>query len=83
MMAQPTSIRLEDEMVERLERLATATDRPKTWHIERAIARYLEDEAWHVEAIREALEDYRSGNADLVSHEDVKARIKARRAARA
>jgi predicted transcriptional regulator len=78
----PTSIRLDSTLVEQLDQLATATDRPRSWHIERAVVRYLEEEAWQVKAIQEALDDYRSGTADLVSHEEVKRRIEERRRAR-
>jgi len=34
-------------------------------------ARYLEDQAWQVQAIEEALNDLNSGQAERVAHEQV------------
>ena len=43
--------------------------------IEQALTRYLDEEAWQVAAIREALADYQSGTADLVPHDEVVQRL--------
>jgi predicted transcriptional regulator len=45
-MPAPTSIRLDDALAQQLDALATAVDRPRTWLIEQAIRRYVEEEAW-------------------------------------
>ncbi len=74
-MAKVTSVRLEDDLLERIEALADSLDRSKAWVIEQAIKSYVEEQAWQVEAINEALADYRSGNAKLVSHEQVEGEI--------
>lgn len=74
-MARVTSVRLSDELATQLDKLAAAVDRPKAWLIEQAISRYVEDEAWQVQAIAEALSEYRSGTATLRSHEDVMRRL--------
>src|SRR4051812_5835691 len=74
-MAKVTSVRLSDDVAAKLDDLATAVDRPRSWLIEQAIARYLEEEAWQVAAIREALADYEAGTATLVPHEDVVKRL--------
>ena len=50
-------------------------DRPRTWVIEQAVARYVADELPDVEAIREALDAYHRGQAELASHEDVMKRL--------
>lgn len=70
-MSQITSIRLEDTLAERLSTLAAALDRPKTWVIEQALTRYLDEEAWQVKAIQEAVDEVESGNAILIPHEEV------------
>jgi predicted transcriptional regulator len=70
-MAKVTSVRLSDELATRLDQLAAAVDRPKAWLIEQAISRYVEDEAWQVQAIAEALAEYRSGQTTVRSHDEV------------
>lgn len=70
-MANPTSIRLDDELARKLETLAAATDRPKVWLIEQAVRRYVEEQFWQIQAISEALAENGSGASELVSHERV------------
>src|SRR5262245_29338180 len=43
-MTEPASERLPDELATRLDQFAASVDRPKSWVIEQAIARYLEAE---------------------------------------
>jgi predicted transcriptional regulator len=83
-MAKPTSIRLDAELIEQLDALAVTVDRPRTWLIEQAIRRYVEEEARQVQAIREAKEAYESGNdKPLVANDQVwgalETRIQAKR----
>lgn len=73
-----TSVRLADDLSSQLDMLAAAMDRPKAWLIEQAIRRYVEEQAWQVQAITEALADYRSGNATTVPHDQVMERLEAR-----
>ena len=42
MATHPTSVRLDDDLAGKLATLSAATDRPKTWHIEQAIRRYVD-----------------------------------------
>ena len=81
-MSKVTSIRLDDAVVADLERLAVALDRPKSWLIEQAIANYIEEQSWQVEAISEALEAYQRGEETLTPHDEVMDRIDARIRAR-
>lgn len=74
-MSKVTSIRLNDTTAAQLDELAAALDRPRAWVIEQAIQRYVDEEAWQVLAIKEALAEYRSGKAALIPHSEVEARI--------
>jgi predicted transcriptional regulator len=69
---------MDDNLVNQLDELAAAMDRPRTWLIEQAVRRYIEEQAWQVQAIQAALDDYRSGDAVLVPHEEVMDRLEAR-----
>lgn len=77
-MARPTTVRLDDSLTRGLDTLAATTERPRAWHIEQAIRRYLAEEAWQVEAIREELAGYRADADDVVPHDDVMHRLEAR-----
>jgi predicted transcriptional regulator len=77
-MTKVTSVRLEDELASKLEALATSIDRPKAWVIEQAIKSYVDEQSWQVQAIREAMEEYRSGKAELIPHEQVMEELEAR-----
>lgn len=72
-MASPVlSFRVEDDLVRQLDHLAQATDRDRQYHLKRALARYIEAEAWHVEAIAEGIADADAGN--LTDLDTVKAK---------
>ncbi len=77
-MSRVTSIRLSDELATRLDQLAASLDRPRAWLIEQAIARYVEEEAWQMAAIAEALSAYRRGGAVLHPHDTVMERLAAK-----
>ncbi|MFB8831583.1 CopG family ribbon-helix-helix protein [Azotobacter chroococcum] len=56
-MASPVlSFRLDEELVTQLDKLAEATDRDRLYHVKRAMARYLEAESWHLQAIEVGIE---------------------------
>jgi predicted transcriptional regulator len=77
-MAHMTSIELCDELAARLDQLAASLDRPRSWVIEQAIVRYVEEEALQAAAITEALEAYERGEDEPRPHEEVMARLEAR-----
>jgi predicted transcriptional regulator len=77
-MSKVTSIRLSDELVGQLDQLAAALDRSRAWLIEQAIERYVEEEAWQVAAISDALAAYRKGDAALYPHDAVMERLGAK-----
>jgi predicted transcriptional regulator len=73
MSKQNVTIRLDPETVRQLDQMAQAMERDRSWLMSRAIERYVEDEAWQVRAIREALQKVREGRGRFASHEEVTA----------
>ena len=54
-----------------LNKLAKATDRPRSWHLEQALDAYLEVQSWQVERVQQGLNELQEG--ETVPHEDVAA----------
>jgi predicted transcriptional regulator len=77
-----TPIHLSDDLLVRLDQLATALDQPRDLLIERALTRYIEDESRQIAAISDALATYRAGQATVRPHEDVMDRMEAKIRAR-
>lgn len=67
------SFRVPEDTAERLDALASATERPRSWLLEQALESYLETQAWQVEHIRQGLADLDAGR--IVSHEEVVAQL--------
>ena len=65
------SFRVSGENAKQLEDLSRATDRPRSWLLERALNDYLETHAWQVAHTRRGLEELESGRG--VAHEKVEA----------
>jgi len=63
------TIRIEPEISQRLDRLAQAMDRTKSYLVSDAIKEYLDLNEWQVEAIKEGIESADRG--ELTPHEDV------------
>ena len=76
MTTTPVSFRIDREQDELLEKLAEATDRPKSWHLEQALNNYLEVQQWQVRHIQKALDVLHEGNAKLIPHAKVVARLR-------
>lgn len=70
-MSESLSFRTSAEQVETLDRIAQATERPRSWHLERALRLYLNREAWHLAEIEAGLEDAREGR--VIDHAQVAA----------
>ena len=60
-MPATTSVRLTDEAKAQLAALTAATGRSQSWLLSQAITRYLEEEAWQLQAIDEGLQDAEEG----------------------
>nr|WP_294509328.1 CopG family ribbon-helix-helix protein [uncultured Bilophila sp.] len=59
--------RIDEETQSRLDQLAKATDRSRSWLVADAIRRYVEEEGWQVAAIEEGV---RQADADDFATED-------------
>lgn len=71
-MAKETiSVRLDRETLDRLSVMAKATGRARGTLMTHAIEKYVENEAWQVTAIQEAVDELERGEADLADHKDV------------
>lgn len=71
-MAKETiSVRLDPETLNRLSAMAKATGRTRGALMSHAIEKYVENEAWQVAAIQDAVDELERGDAGLVDHADV------------
>ncbi len=76
MTTTPVSFRIDREQDELLEKLAEATDRPKSWHLEQALNHYLEVQQWQIRHIQKALDELDERKGKLVPHTRVQARLR-------
>lgn len=67
---QAISFRIHAEKVDALERLAKATDRPRSWHIEQALDSYLDVQAWQIAEIEKSIAEMDAGEG--IAHEKIK-----------
>jgi len=67
---QAISFRIHSEKVEELERLARATDRPRSWHIEQALDSYLAAQSWQIAQIEQSMAEMDAGKG--IPHEEIK-----------
>jgi predicted transcriptional regulator len=72
------TVRLSEEVVSRLEALASATDRTKAYLASRAIEEYLSENEWQVRAIEEGVAEADSAEAVFLDHDEVRSRLAAR-----
>ncbi len=56
-----TTVRLADETLDRVDQLADAMNRSRTWVIKEALDRYLDHEEWFVQQVTSALEAVDAG----------------------
>ena len=74
------TVRVKPDTKSRLDALARATKRSKSYVIEEALEQYLDVNEWQIKGIEEALTEADSPGAEWVVHEDVKAKWLAKRA---
>jgi predicted transcriptional regulator len=68
------SAKLEPEVATKLDLLAKATARSKSYLAAEAIEAYVEEQAWQIEAIREGIKEADKGN--FATEEEVKKTLK-------
>ena len=68
MATQTTSIRLDKETLDQLDRLGQAIDRPRSWIVTQAIEQYLDHEEWFIQMVEEGIAAADRG--ELVSHNE-------------
>jgi predicted transcriptional regulator len=73
MPTKPLSIRVDDVLNQQLDALAEATSRSKSYHINQALRRYVEEQAWQIAHVKAGLEDLAAGR--VKAHEDVIQRL--------
>lgn len=70
-MAEATSIRLPEELAEKLDRLTRALDRPKSYVIKKALQEYIEE----YEDYLIALERLRNKDDRIISEKEIRERL--------
>jgi RHH-type transcriptional regulator, rel operon repressor / antitoxin RelB len=70
------TVRLDASLKAKLESLAQNTQRSKSWLAAEAIAAYVEQESWQIQAIEVALEQADHPETEWIAHEDVSAWLK-------
>jgi predicted transcriptional regulator len=74
------TVRVDPEVLRRIGNLAKAMRRPRSYVIQEALERYLDYEEWFVQQIQEALKEAEEHPEHLLSHEEVMAGWRQRRA---
>lgn len=72
------NLRIEPAMRERLDRLSEAMHRPRSYIVENALAAYLDVNEWQVSAIRRAIAQADSPEAEWHDHDRLAAEWKAK-----
>ena len=75
MTVKPTSVSLDEETRDRLERIASAYNRSRSWLITRAVKEFIDREEAYVRAVEEGIES--AALDELVPHETVMAEMHA------
>jgi len=74
MAARTASIRVDESTLDRVDRLAEAMDRSRSWVIAKAIEQYLDHEEWFVRSVEEGITAADRG--DLHPHNAVIAELR-------
>ena len=70
-MSTTISMRVDDELVHQLDRLASSMGRSRTYVVSEAIKAYVREQAWQVQEIQDALREAEAG--DFAEEADVDA----------
>ena len=69
-----TTIRIDDEMLGRVDGLAKAISRSRSWVINQAINRFLDSEEWYVKEVKNGLAEVERG--EIATDEEVVAKFR-------
>ena len=78
MTLKATSVRLDEETLERIGQMAEATDRPRAWLMAQAIKQFVEREEWYIREVEKGVQAADEGR--LVDHTNLKAKWEEKRA---
>lgn len=70
------TVRTDPDIARQITALAEAMERSRNWIIEDALKRYIAEQHWQIQGIKDAIDTLDSGQS--VAHETVKARIAAK-----
>ena len=70
MAGKSASVRMDEEKLRRLDKLADITKRSRGWLINEAVDRYLSYEEWYIKAVEAGREDVAAGR--VIPHEEIK-----------
>jgi RHH-type transcriptional regulator, rel operon repressor / antitoxin RelB len=76
--AAKLTVRVKPSTSVRIDRLARATKRSKSYVIEEALEQYLEVNEWQIKGIEDALAEADSPDAKWVNHQDLLAKLEAK-----
>lgn len=71
-MKETITIRVDPGMKEKLDQIAHATNRSKSYHASEALREYIKLNEWQIQAIQEGIRQAEAGQ--LISHEEIKAK---------
>lgn len=66
----PVSVRLRPDLHEKLDAIAAAVDRPRSWVINRAVEAYVADQEWQLAAIASAVKAADAGGP-FADHQEI------------
>ena len=69
-----TTVRINDDMLGRIDCLANALSRSRSWVINQAIERFIGHEEWFVQEVKEGLKEIEQGK--IATNEEVTARFR-------
>ena len=73
-----TSVRLDDETLNRVGKMAEAMDRPRAWLMAEAIRQFVSREEWFIREVEKGVKAADDGH--LIDHAEVRAKWEAKRA---
>jgi len=70
-MTQTVSIRLDDDVIAKLDVLTRSSERSRAWLMAQAVTQYVEHESWQIEAVERSLAALHRGEAKFAGEAEV------------